>query len=130
MEAGVIVCGISLQETNNMQIYVLSKKSKQLTGFDCENYLFLVVSCLFWKEDVSSLDIFFYNIRNLFKAIKLMVMNPPKRVACFFYLSCYLNKYKQKPECILWGKNIGSLQKKSAVVIIYLIMERMDWKYS
>ena len=78
MEAGVIVCGISLQETNNMQIYVLSKKSKQLTGFDCENYLFLVVSCLFWKEDVSSLDIFFYNIRNLFKAIKLMVMNPLK----------------------------------------------------
>lgn len=80
MEAGVIFCGISLQETNNMQIYiyVLSKKSKQLTRFDCENYLFLVASCLFWKEDVSSLDIFFYNIRNLFKAIKLMVMNPQK----------------------------------------------------
>lgn len=83
MEAGVIVCGISLQETNNMQIYVLSKKSKQLTGFDCENYLFLVVSCLCLKEDVSSLDIFFYNIRNLFKAIKLMV-NPQK--SCLFLL--------------------------------------------
>ena len=67
-----------------MQIYVLSKKSKQLTRFDCENPLFLVVSCLFEMGDVFSLDIFFYNIRNLFKAIKLIVMNPQK--SCLFLL--------------------------------------------
>lgn len=50
---------------------------------------------------MSSLDIFFYNIRNLFKATKRIVMNTQKSTLLVsFILSCYLNKYEQKPEWI------------------------------
>lgn len=129
MEAGVIFCGISLQETNNMQIYVLSKKSKQLTRFDCENPLFLVVSCLFEMGDVFSLDIFFYNIRNLFKAIKLIVMNPQKSCLFLLYYHVIWININRNLNGFCKLKILVSL-KKLALVIIYLIIERMDCKYS